>query len=84
LKWLQAAGRTLAGYFVADARLAAFVPGWIAAVWICMRLLPHLPAVIPAFLLACGPIAALWLSVRSAAQALRPRPEIPSPPCKRS
>jgi hypothetical protein len=58
----------LTGYFVADARLSAFVPAWIAAVWLCMRLLPHLPSAIPALLLACGPMAALWWSVRAAAQ----------------
>jgi hypothetical protein len=78
LTWSSAAARKLAGYFVADARLAAFVPAWIAAIWLCMRLLPHLPSAIPALLLACGPIAALWWSVREAAQSVQSAREIPS------
>jgi hypothetical protein len=66
-----ALARQLASLFVADTALAMFVPAWIAAAWACTRLLPHVPPGAIAAVLACGPVAALWVSVRHAARAAR-------------
>ncbi len=66
-----ALARQIASLFVADAALAMFVPAWIAAAWACTRLLPHLPPAFVTALLAGGPVAALWFSVRHAARAMQ-------------
>lgn len=66
-----ALARKLASLFVADTALAMFVPAWIAAAWLCARLLPDVPPGVVTFMLACGPVAALWFSVRHAAHAMR-------------
>jgi hypothetical protein len=68
---LGALARKFVSLFVADTVLAVFVPSWIAAAWLCTRLLPNVPPGVVTGMLACGPIAALWFSVRHAARAMR-------------
>jgi hypothetical protein len=65
---LRVLARQFVSLFVADTMLAVFVPAWIIAAWVCTRLLPTLPPGVMAALLAVGPVAALWFSVRHAAR----------------
>jgi hypothetical protein len=63
--------RGLLGLFVTDRFLTLFVPLWITFAWLCRPGWTHIPPGLFATLLACGPIAALWWSVRHAASVLR-------------
>jgi hypothetical protein len=67
---LVATLRRLLGFFMPDTMLAAFVPGWIALIWLSNLALP-LPPGARAALITLGPILALWSSVHAQAGKIR-------------